>query len=271
MTRSRVTVASLNTWGMAVVGSRLRDRYRAIGHAFEDSDVDVVGVQEVLTYWHLRQLTRHMPSFGYVRYRRSVVGPAGGVVLLSRLPVRAHRYRRFPVPARTAGLPGVPGVLRIKASLKGVLVADLAEPGLSVLVTHPLANPDGDWTRSNRFYPVQRGQLAAVAEVLRSVRGPAVVCGDFNVARDSGLFQDFIGGSGLVDTFDGRCPPTFRAEYLEPGRKPHCIDFILATGSVRTVRTEVIFAETSALPTGPAYVSDHVGLMATVAVPAPGS
>jgi sphingomyelin phosphodiesterase 2 len=41
-----------------------------------------------------------------------------------------------------------------------------------------------------------------------------VVCGNFNIDRESGLFSDFVSQTRLGDAFDGRCPPTFRAEYL---------------------------------------------------------
>jgi hypothetical protein len=73
---SRLTFASLNTRGMPVVRSQLASRYALIGAAFEASDVDVVTFQEILTYYHLRQLMRHLPSYWSVAYRPSVAGPA---------------------------------------------------------------------------------------------------------------------------------------------------------------------------------------------------
>src|SRR5206468_7574129 len=133
----------LNTRGMALVGSCLTERYRAIARTFEESPVDVVSFQEVLTYAHLRRLTRHMPSFRQVSYRPSAAGPAGGVVTVSRLPVAGRRYHRFPLPP---GSPGVPLLARLRAPLKGTLVTRLARPELSVVTTHPLANFDGDWS-----------------------------------------------------------------------------------------------------------------------------
>ena len=59
--------------------------------------------------------------------------------------------------------------------------------------------------------------IAALARVVRSVPVPAVVCGDFNVDRDSALFGEFIAGAALDDAFEGSCPATFRAEYLPAG------------------------------------------------------
>ena len=95
-----------------------------------------------------------------------------------------------------------------------------------------------------------------------SVAGPAVVCGDFNVDRDSSLFGDFVAGTGLVDAFGGSCPATFRAEYLPAGETPHCIDFILTSEGFKAEAATVLFAGKMPLPGGPGYVSDHLGLCA---------
>ena len=109
----------------------------------------------------------------------------------------------------------------------------LARPGLCVINTHPAANRDGDWSQGSRFYPLHRAQLAVLARVVRGAAAPAVVCGDFNVDRDSSLFGGFVTGAGLADAFEGSCPATFRAEYLPPGETPHCIDFILTADGVK--------------------------------------
>jgi endonuclease/exonuclease/phosphatase family metal-dependent hydrolase len=250
-----VRVATLNTLGLPLRDPGRATRYRAIAAAFESSTVDVVNVQEVLTYTHLNSLSRHMPTFAHVRYRRSILGPAGGLVTLSRVPLATAGYHRLPAP-------GVPAGLRLRsqlsARLKGVLVTRLARPDLWLLNTHPMANGDGDWSPGNRYESMQRAQLAGLASVLGSVPGPAVVCGDFNVTRDCALHRDFMARTGLVDAFGADCPPTFRAEFLPPGKPPHVIDFILTTPAVRAEDAEVMFTDVP--------VSDHLGLHATVVV-----
>src|SRR5215475_8363625 len=181
-----ITVASLNTRGTALAS--LTERYRAIARWFEASSVDVVGFQEVLTYYHLKQLTRRMPSFRYVSYRPSLAGPAGGVVCLSRLAVADRRYQRFPAPRSR----GPPRLTRLRAALKGSLVTRLARPEITIVTTHPVANTDGDWSPSSRFRALQQGQLGALAGIVGAAPVPLLVCGDFNVARDSALYDDFI-------------------------------------------------------------------------------
>ena len=71
---ARLSVASLNTRGIAIRGSRLASRYTVIATEFEAGRADVVCFQEVFTYWHLRLLARRMPSFRHVSYRPSAIG-----------------------------------------------------------------------------------------------------------------------------------------------------------------------------------------------------
>jgi sphingomyelin phosphodiesterase 2 len=262
MRSGALTLASINTQGIPLLGSQLPRRYRAIAQAFDASDVDVVSFQEVFTYYHLRLLVRAMPSFSHLSCRPSLAGPAGGLVTLSRRPIAQRRYRRFPPPPST---PGLPPPARMKARLKGVLLTRLAEPALWILNTHPAPNLDGDWSDANRFSPLHRSQLNALADTVRSADLPAVVCGDFNVSRDSGLHRAFMADTQLTDAFDGQCPPTFHSEYLDGGRHPHCIDFILVTASVAVERAETVFTDQETLPGGgQAHVSDHIGLRARV-------
>jgi sphingomyelin phosphodiesterase 2 len=144
-----------------------------------------------------------------------------------------------------------------------MLVARLA-CGACVVNVHPMANADGDWSPANRFARLQRGQLDALAGLTRdmSCSRPVIACGDFNVSRDSDLWREFMAGCGLSDVFEGRCPPTFHAEYLPPGAVPQCIDFILASDRVTTADPRVILDGKHRLPRGTVYLSDHVGLSA---------
>ena len=151
MMRTSVTVASLNIRGVPLTGSRLTARCQAIGAFFEASDADVVCFQEVHTYYHLRQLSRQMPSFRYASFRRTLPGPAGDVVTFSRLPISATAYHGF---GASPYAPGIPSLTRIRARMKGALVTRLADPAISVVNTHPVANTDGDWSPGE---PVQPG------------------------------------------------------------------------------------------------------------------
>jgi sphingomyelin phosphodiesterase 2 len=137
---------------------------------------------------------------------------------------------------------------------------------VSVVSTHPVANTDGDWSVGNRFSGVHRAQLAALARVADSTGTPIVVCGDFNIDRDSVLFSEFTRDTGLEDAFEGTCPPTFHAEYLPAGAVARCIDFILTAGEVKAECAEVFFTGKHMLRGKAGHVSDHVGLRAVLHV-----
>ena len=155
--------------------------------------------------------------------------------------------------------------VRLRAALKGALVSRLVRPDLCVINTHPVANRDGDWSRAGRFYPPHRAQLSGLAAAVHGAcDAPAVVCGDFNIDRGSSLFSGFVTETGLADAFEDSCAPTFRAEYLPVGERPHCIDFILTAGGVKAESAAVVFVGEEMLPGGPGYVSDHVELRASL-------
>lgn len=92
---------------------------------------------------------------------------------------------------------------------------------------------------------------------------PAVVCGDFNIDRDSVLLRDFLSETGLADAFGARCPPTFHNEYLpNPAEPAHCIDFVLTAPQLKAEHTRVLFAGKQLVQGRREYLSDHVGLYA---------
>jgi endonuclease/exonuclease/phosphatase family metal-dependent hydrolase len=267
----RVTIATLNTLGIRILKSRLPSRYRLIAAAFEAGDADVVCVQEIATYWHLRQLTRRMPSFKYVSYQRRRLGPAGALVTFSRLPVAGVEYHPIGPTRGAPGIARLPLRNRLTAGLRGALVTRLAgngpaAGGLAIVNTHTTSNKDGDWSPGNRHYLVHRAQLAALVAVMRGIDGPAVLCGDFNIPRQDALFTEFMAESGLADAFGGTCPPTFRAEYLRPGDIAYCVDFIMTSPGVRAQSPGLLFADPHPALPAPGYLSDHMGLSATLSV-----
>jgi sphingomyelin phosphodiesterase 2 len=136
-----------------------------------------------------------------------------------------------------------------------------------IVNTHPSAVRDGDWTESGRFAPLQRHQYAVLARLVAELPDDraVAVCGDFNAPAGSDVYRQLLSATRLHDAFDGRCPPTFRAEYLPAGELPHCIDFILVRGALAEY-ADTMLAEPVPLPGGPGHVSDHVGLRASLLI-----
>lgn len=245
----QVSVATFNVRGTPLLGTGRAGRHAAIGQALEESGTDIVCFQEAHTRYHLRTLASAMPSFRHAAFRPGPAGPAGGLLILSRVPAETTGYQRLPA----AGLAGLPLRTRLLARRAGALVVRAA--GMHIINVHPAANRDGDWSPSSRYRALQEAQLTALAALVTGTAGPVAVCGDFNVARDSDLFTGFLADSGLADAFNGTCPPTFRREYLQPGSQPHCIDFILTGGPVKAEDAAVMLD-------GEPAASDHLGLRA---------
>jgi sphingomyelin phosphodiesterase 2 len=261
----RLTVATLNAHGLPLKGARTAERLGAIAAEFEGGDTDLVCLQEIFAYHHLSRLRKGMPSFSHVAYRPSVAGPAGGLVTLSRLRLASMTYTRLPWSSRRSR---IPARARLNALHSGMLTVPLADSRVRVLNIHPTANTDGDWSAHNRFRQLQRDQLTALAKAVATESSPVMVCGDFNVARASSLHAELLQRSALRDAFDNQCPPTFHADYLSPGTTPHCIDFILVAEAIEVDETGLLFTDKRSLPGGPTYISDHIGLLARLRLPA---
>jgi hypothetical protein len=87
----------------------------------------------------------------------------------------------------------------------------------------PLPPPATVASLNIRGVPLTGSRLAARCHAIGTFFEASdvdVVC--FNIDRDCTLFSDFISGTRLEDAFEGRCPPTFRAEYLPAGAKACC-------------------------------------------------
>jgi len=234
----------------------------------EQRQVDVVALQEVYTAAQVRFLHRLLPSLPYLAYRSGVLGqPRGGLVMFSRHPVQRPAFVSF---AGTAVWRPSRKVLRVavQVPLKGLLLTRVRGSELVVANVHPSPNHDGDWSPGNRFHPVHRAQLARVNAVCRKYN-VNLLCGDFNVASSSRLFQDFRDEGGWFDVFGADDPPTFHLAFLGPGHdRAKRIDYILLRSGDRAPALEsaqVLFDRPVAMPGHPsAYVSDHLALHAAV-------
>jgi endonuclease/exonuclease/phosphatase family metal-dependent hydrolase len=235
----------------------------------DESGVDVVAFQEVWSRRALGLLRGHLPAFPFVAWRRAVGGRvAGGLVVFSRLPVRAMSYTSFRGVRPTAGGALFRLTHRVNSGLKGVLVVEL--DGLTVATTHLTANRDGDWSSDNRHHGFQRAQLELLQARLRDVRtaGPTVLAGDLNLAADGPLYP--MVAEGWRDPFAGTDPATYHVELLPPGSVGRRIDYLLVSGDEThnpVIDSGVLFAEPLALPDGRrTFLSDHVALTVHIGV-----
>lgn len=271
--RAAIHLASLNVCGLPSRLPSVAERAAHFCRRIEESDIDVVTLQEVWRRRTLDVIRAHLPSFPFVVWRRGVAGqPAGGLATFSRLPVGEVSYTSFRGARSTAGGVGFRARLAVNSLLQGVLTVELAGLGAVVANTHLSANRDGDWTDGSRYHAFQRAQVGMLHAVLRRARAAGVplvvVAGDFNIASDSSLYHLIVDGGAWRDPFAATDPVTYHVEFLPPGRRGRRIDYLLVCGDATAFPVTgngLLFDEPLALPGGGRiYLSDHVALTARI-------
>ncbi|WP_194895609.1 endonuclease/exonuclease/phosphatase family protein [Catenulispora pinisilvae] len=249
----KVRVLSFNT----LVRGEPRVRLRALAEVLADSDYDVVCLQELWippNFGLLRSLTK--AAFPYAAHGPRLPRITGGLLTLSRIPLVGHRYEVLAAPAPWR---------RDLVMRRGVLMTRFNDGGefFTVTNTHLTPNRPADWSKAAPFTRVQQAELARLAKAVRRIQSgePVIAVGDFNVPRDSWLFEGFAAASGLRDAFDGDAATTFRPV---PGWDGAALDQVLVTPGV-TAKAEVVLQDKVRMADGrERYLSDHYGVAATI-------
>jgi hypothetical protein len=261
-----LTVVTLNAAGLFQPPAARR-RARQIARLLDPLALDIFNAQEIHTYGLFRILAGSLPSLQYASWKPGLAGPRGGLVTFSRHPVGHTSFHSSAPTVRRLGALAPKRAL-LDSLHKGVLITEFAPLPTVVLNAHFVADTDGDWSPEGRFAPTHKAILADLRELADSRRWHGrdlVVTGDFNVARSSGLYSEFIRQTGWVDAFSGTQEPTFRPEYLPAGARLECVDYLLAQGECRPENASLIFEDEVALGVGRSiHLSDHLGLKATL-------
>lgn len=251
---------TLNCFGVPapLTGRRLR----TLAHELEERPYDLVCLQEVQAHPYRRLLTEGLGSYA-ARFEPFVYAPKGGLLTLAH-----HHIARadFTLYQERGGWLGPSAADRLLH--KGVLQSEIVIGGLRVLAlnTHLSANYRGDWSGQNQYVRVERAQLAQLAGLVRALPAQALVlvAGDFNVPRQSDLFQEFLAASGLCDPLAGDTRPTYRPLAGMPAHFALPIDFALVRAPALPglrVRSDLCFQQRRPLlGGGEAFLSDHCGI-----------
>ena len=244
----------------ALMRGDVRPRLRALGAVLAESGYDIVCLQEVAFRGHAALLRRTARRYGHRAWSGTVL-LEGGLALLSRRPVRAVRFARYPRtgPTRAEYL------MRKGAQ---IAVVETAQGPLAVVNTHLSANRDGDWSPANRYTRVARAELDHLAGELARLDPalPVVAVGDFNVPRTAGTLGAFLATAGLTDSMAGDTEPTYRPTARWP--TPPAFDHVLirsAPGRTLSARARIVLRDPVSLPGGRrGYLSDHYGVEAVL-------
>jgi endonuclease/exonuclease/phosphatase family metal-dependent hydrolase len=251
---------------------RRRMRHKAICEWLDQSDIDVICVQEVFTYSNLQLLRRGLPSYQYGAYKPFAFGPRGALVIFSRLPLTVTDYASFLPSTGEVNRSQVPKQNIVRSALKGILVAKMDGLPLTIVNTHLLYN-GGDLNLAHRYANIHKAQLdllgLKVKEQMDSYPDDKIiVAGDFNIEAGEQT-RKFLKTYQLYDFFAGDDSPSFHNEFLADIKSTSRIDFLLTNDqtSISSARPQRIFTQRVKLTNGQkVYLSDHEGLVASLSI-----
>jgi endonuclease/exonuclease/phosphatase family metal-dependent hydrolase len=202
-----------------------------IAEVIEQTQADIICLQEVHQRlpWsrfqdqpgHLARLLRKavvfQANFGY--------GIGGfGNAILTGLPILATHSFQIPNQRERSSILKMP-------EKRGLFRADLQpeKRGLTVFTTH--------WS----LHANDRIETAAaVANHIRAVSGPVILCGDFNAVPNSPEMEALLQATGLVDAGSAASELTFTSD-----KPTHRIDYILMSPDIHVNSVEVVHTQAS--------------------------
>jgi endonuclease/exonuclease/phosphatase family metal-dependent hydrolase len=279
----RIRVATLNVWGLpGPLSASLDARMREIGKRLRALDLDAIAFQEVWADDARHRLVAAGRKAGLAHAWHASAGFGGGLLVLSRLPIRSSRFMAFSL----RGDPGRPDHPDYYSG-KGWVTLELETRAgtLAFIDTHLHARYANDVSHAYRAHRV--GQIVELALASRGLAQPVIAAGDLNFADTDPEHAILTGLAGLRDLaaeLDEPAPTVlrtnpYRARSTKPDRR---IDYVLARDgggtAVIPLATERIFDEPLEIDGSPASVSNHAGVLAELelvpgagrAVPPPG-
>lgn len=218
-----LSLLTFNTF--AIINWDTPFRVSALAMELDKLEAQVVCLQEIHQHIFRRTLTAATPYHVDAVHAPKRGRPRGGLLTLSRLPVLKHHYVPFVEQGRWYHLELMDRLLE-----KGILVTQYEVAGLPVIVlnTHIIANYAADYGRTGRPALRQQSQLRQLASDIQALPADALIMlvGDFNLPRDSWLYEEFLEASGMEDTLAGDRRPTYRPLPGVPAHYALPIDFV---------------------------------------------
>lgn len=267
--QKQISLLTFNTLGTPIFAPDIQKRYRKVAEHINTGEYDVVCLQEILTYYNLSLFRRFLTRFPYICYEKSIIGPKGGLVIFSKFPLIHKEYVTYSYPTNAR----VPFYTKIVQN--GVLTCTIQPFSLRLCATHLSSDTVHNLFPEHKFYKLIRNQMleAAVAVNHYAKRGESVIIvGDFNIAKHSQLYREFLKNSNAIDIFASEDQPTYypdRIPYIYPAIAPNRIDymFLSSNAKVRIRKTEHLFQEKETLSNHKkGYLSDHISLHCTLEV-----
>jgi endonuclease/exonuclease/phosphatase family metal-dependent hydrolase len=271
----RLRVLSLNVWALPTpVGRLVSERIALILRDLPALDCDVALFQEVWTDEARDQLRLGGPQAGFAHHwwPPGTAARNGGLLALSKLPIRNGRLRRYSLcglPQRFTQMDYYSG--------KGVASFEIDVEGgpVSILNTHLHAR----YTRADvedDYVGHRAAEIIELADELREIRNPIVMAGDLNLRDTSPEYRLMQQMTKLVDSaasLDLRRPTsTLQNPYrLARGAVSESrIDYVLCRSGrdrgIVPLAVRRVFDDSVQVDGRPGAYSDHAGVLADLEI-----
>lgn len=259
-----LNIASLNTLGVPFIGNNIILRYKAIAKYLNSSDIDIIQIQEMLSYGNYFLIKFFLKKYPYSYFEKSLFCPKGGLVTFSNTPLEYVKFVKYPNTFRGLGKSLVDAYVQ-----KGLLITRLKNSEIFLLNTHLNAILDENWELTGKFYKQQQEQIKVFHNNLEELgdKNLVISCGDFNISRGSELFKDLT-SFNIYDVFKNISQSTFHPLPLSHISEPKCLDYCFVYGDNKQYsilsREYFLDKEVNLKKNKVGVASDHMGLKITL-------
>jgi endonuclease/exonuclease/phosphatase family metal-dependent hydrolase len=256
-------LGTFNVWGLPEAFSDdVSSRMRALVSRLEATDLDILLIQEAWTREVRRTLRNGARRAGFAVSEGD--GASGGLMTLSRLPIRASRFERFRFrgdPERLDKGEYIGG--------KGFEVVEVEGEGgpFTIVNTHTHARYRVEDSRLDSA--VRAAQLLQIVAFVHEYPGSLVIGGDFNCRESDPELRVFRGLTGAIELGAGASLGTlsstnfYKRDRTAPDKR---IDFLFVRPASGVAFTSgdprLLFAETARIRRRDRSLSDHYGFRA---------
>lgn len=244
------------------ISYHLISRFRVLAKTLEEAKPDIIALQELHIYPLLYLLKRRLPSYPYIAYKPHKFGPRGGLVIFSRLPFTDMTYTDFHQHGSFRNKTFVAKIIQ-----NGLLRCRINNLPFSIINTYLTSGADQNWSDESKHHRLKTMQLKQLADEInleKKIGNEILTAGDFNIQKDSSLYDEFIRLTNAQDLFDTFSQPTVHKAFLPQEAMEPRLDFIFANFenvSIQKNNTKHFFDSKVKLTdkrTG--YISDHIAL-----------
>jgi exonuclease III len=259
-----LSIATFNTFGVPIISPNVFSRYKKFCEILNQESIDVINFQEVHFYFLFNLLRKYLTNFPYFQYEKGIWGPRAGLVTFSKYPLEHLSFNSTQYLSLSL-FSSIKRFITSKGIDKGFLTTRLKDKNTIIVNVYLAPNRSNDWSEKSKYYAVNLHELNSLKEhILKNYQAAwLIVAGDFNVAKDSKLYREFIENAHLIDTFADADGNTYHSEFLKSDQESHWIDYILVSVIFNNIESKRIIFDQKI---DGAHLSDHMGLTVTLRI-----